>query len=199
VEALAEREHTIRIAGDSHGPSIPNHLSSDLGGQTFSSNALRDGIGFDTLSYVELHDDLFLRLVHQRRKNTGVSRERSRSRVRDASYTLDVLSSQARPDHGKRRIGRDRLIQATCFLIGAAAAAYLWAVVFGDAIPGLKSGAALDKSNSDFPNANAAFLVAVATYLTTPFAAWWFADFAAAHNHNTLKSSFHNEVFRSRR
>src|SRR5882757_5924640 len=72
---------------------------------------------------------------------------------------------------------RPQAIRAICFLAGVAAAAYLWAVLFGDAIPGLKLGAAIDNADS-LPNANLAFVAAVAVYVESPFAAWLWADFA---------------------
>ena len=59
-----------------------------------------------------------------------------------------------------------------------AAAAYLWAVIFGDAVPGLKLGQALENADS-LPNANLAVAAAVVVYTASPWAAWWWSDFAA--------------------
>jgi hypothetical protein len=79
---------------------------------------------------------------------------------------------------GVRRGSGRRLppvVQAGWFVISAVAAAYLWAVVFGDGIAGLAGSYTLDHRNySDLPNANYVFLAAVAAYLASPFlAAWW--------------------------
>ena len=76
---------------------------------------------------------------------------------------------------------RPQAIRAACFLAGVAAAACLWAVLFGDAIPGLKFGATLDNADS-LPNANLAFAAAIVIYIGSPFAAWWWAGFAATRD-----------------
>jgi hypothetical protein len=72
-------------------------------------------------------------------------------------------------------MNRVRLINGACLLAGSVAAAYLWAVIFGRALPGLKSGYALSQgSESDIPNANLAFIVAVGVFLVSPAAnTWW--------------------------
>ena len=62
-----------------------------------------------------------------------------------------------------------------------AAAAYLWAVIFGDGLHGLKLGPAIDKADS-LPNANVAFVAALVVYAASPLAAWWWADFTASRN-----------------
>jgi hypothetical protein len=78
---------------------------------------------------------------------------------------------------GEREGGRPlrpRLVQAGWFLAASAAAAYLWAVVFGDGISGLTGGYTLSQQpNSDLPNANLAFIAAVGAYLASPAFAWW--------------------------
>jgi hypothetical protein len=69
---------------------------------------------------------------------------------------------------------RPRLVQAGWFLVASAAAAYLWAVVFGDGISGLTAGYTLSQQpNSDLPKSNLAFIVAVGAYLASPAFAWW--------------------------
>ena len=76
---------------------------------------------------------------------------------------------------------RPRVIRAVCLIAGVAAAAYLWAVFFGDALHGLKLGSAIDKADS-LPNANLAFVAALVVYAASPWAAWWWADFTATRN-----------------
>jgi hypothetical protein len=66
--------------------------------------------------------------------------------------------------------GHTRVVATLCAIAGTLAAGYLWAVVFGDGIPGLKGVAALNNSDS-YPNANAAFLVALALYVASPVVA----------------------------
>jgi hypothetical protein len=58
---------------------------------------------------------------------------------------------------------------------GAVAAGYLWAVVFGDGVRGMKSVPSLDETDS-FPDANAAFLVAIVCYAGSPVVASRFGD-----------------------
>src|SRR5438876_520720 len=41
---------------------------------------------------------------------------------------------------------RPQVIRGVCFIAGVAAAAYLWAVIFGDAVPGLKLGPAIENA-----------------------------------------------------
>jgi hypothetical protein len=55
------------------------------------------------------------------------------------------------------------VIRALCAAVASAAAGYLLAVIFGNGIHGLKSGAALDNSTS-FPDANVAFIAALLAY-----------------------------------
>jgi hypothetical protein len=64
---------------------------------------------------------------------------------------------------------RVRLLSA---IVGAVAAGYLWAVLFGDGVHGLRSGPQLDDAGA-FPDANVAFLVAVACYLGSLWLAAW--------------------------
>ncbi len=69
---------------------------------------------------------------------------------------------------------RSRLVEAGWFVVAAAAAAYLWAVIFGDGISGLTDGYTLgQRPNSDLPNANLAFIAAVGAYVGSPMLAWW--------------------------
>jgi len=67
---------------------------------------------------------------------------------------------------------RPRLVQAGWFVVASAAAAYLWAVVFGDGISGLTDGYTLSqRPNWHLPNANLAFIVAVGAYVASPMLA----------------------------
>lgn len=66
-----------------------------------------------------------------------------------------------------------------CALLPSVAAGYLWAVIFGDGIHGLKSVSALNNSNS-FPDANAAFLAALFVYAAGPFLAAWLSGLLLA-------------------
>jgi hypothetical protein len=76
---------------------------------------------------------------------------------------------------------RARVIRVMCFVAASGAAAYLWAVIFGDGIPGLKDGASLWNADS-IPDANFAFVAAVAIYLfISPFSAWWWSDMSTGH------------------
>ena len=67
---------------------------------------------------------------------------------------------------------RLKLIRAGCAIASCVAAAYLWAVIFGDGIHGLKTGAGLDDS-TDYPDANLAFVVAVAVFIVSPIYYHW--------------------------
>jgi hypothetical protein len=59
-------------------------------------------------------------------------------------------------------------------VVASAAAAYLWAVGFGDGISGLTDGYTLSqRPNWNLPNANLAFIVAVGAYVASPMLAWW--------------------------
>jgi hypothetical protein len=62
-----------------------------------------------------------------------------------------------------------------CLAGAIIATAYLWAVVFGDGVHGLKDTVALNKSSS-FPDANVAFIAAVAVYFLSTMTAIWFSD-----------------------
>jgi hypothetical protein len=55
------------------------------------------------------------------------------------------------------------------------AGGYLWAVVFGHALPGLKSTPALNRSSGPLPDANVAFLVAWLGFFTSPLPLVWCA------------------------
>jgi hypothetical protein len=68
-----------------------------------------------------------------------------------------------------------RFVVFTCLLVGTVAAAYLWAVVFGHGLRGLKSSQALEKQpdSGDLPDANAAFVVALLAYFASALYAWW--------------------------
>jgi uncharacterized RDD family membrane protein YckC len=70
-----------------------------------------------------------------------------------------------------RRV-RPRLIPAGCAIAASVAAAYLWAVIFGDGIHGGKTGSALENSR-DLPNANGALIVAVGVFLASPLYYQW--------------------------
>ena len=76
---------------------------------------------------------------------------------------------------------RPQVIRGVCVIAGVAAAAYLWAVIFGDAVPGLKLGPAIESADS-LPNANLAFVAAVVVYAASAWAAWCWADFATTRN-----------------
>ena len=66
-----------------------------------------------------------------------------------------------------------RFRQALCLAGAIVAAAYLWAVVFGDGVHGLKDNAALNESSS-FPDASVA--AAVGIYFLSTMTAIWFSD-----------------------
>ena len=68
--------------------------------------------------------------------------------------------------------GRKRIVAILCAIVGTLAAGYLWAVVFGDGVPGLKGAAALNSSNS-YPDAGAAFIAALVLYVASPVLAAW--------------------------
>jgi hypothetical protein len=87
-------------------------------------------------------------------------------------YALQIQDPE--PQQGKSRCSgmfgpgswlmrHRRLVQAVCFVAAILASAYLWAVVFGDGIPGLKGVAELDRSSS-YPDADAVLVGAVALW-----------------------------------
>jgi hypothetical protein len=81
------------------------------------------------------------------------------------------LTKRAEP---KRWGSITSLVQVGWFVIAAAGAAYLWAVIFGDGISGLTDGYTLgQRPNSDLPNANVALIAAVGAYVGSPMFAWW--------------------------
>jgi hypothetical protein len=85
-------------------------------------------------------------------------------------------TSPSELDVHRERLGL-RLLRACCLVSGSLAAGYLWAVLFGDGIHGLTSGATLDhRPNADLPNANVAFVVAVLVYFASPMYAWWWTE-----------------------
>jgi hypothetical protein len=55
-------------------------------------------------------------------------------------------------------------VRFVSFIVGSVAAGYLWAVVFGDGVPGLQDSAQLDQSSS-YPNADVGFIAADALLL----------------------------------
>ena len=72
---------------------------------------------------------------------------------------------------------RVQVIRVGCLVAASLAAAYLWAVLFGDGLHGLKDSATLDRQpDSDLPNANIAFLAAVGVYIGSLFYALWSAE-----------------------
>jgi hypothetical protein len=78
---------------------------------------------------------------------------------------------------------RSRAKEALFAVAASAAAGYLWAVLFGDGLPGLKDTVGLADSDS-YPDANVAFLVAAGVYLGSPVCAVWWAD--ALHGRGAL-------------
>ena len=93
---------------------------------------------------------------------------------------VDALCYEFLPGrrHGLRfgLVIRIRLINGACLLAGSVAAAYLCAILFGDALPGLKDGYSLSQGpdSTDLPNANLAFIAAVGVFLVSPVAkTWW--------------------------
>jgi hypothetical protein len=70
---------------------------------------------------------------------------------------------------------RPQLIRAGCATASCVAAAYLWAVIFGDGIHGLKGASALENT-TDYPNANLAFIVAVGVFISSPIYYYWSTD-----------------------
>jgi hypothetical protein len=81
-----------------------------------------------------------------------------------------------------------KLLRAGCLVTGSLAGGYLWAVLFGDGIHGLTSGATLaNRPNSDLPNANVAFVVAICVYLASPMYAWWRTEWPQMYSRGLLK------------
>jgi hypothetical protein len=88
--------------------------------------------------------------------------------------------SMNRPAAPRRRLGERFGAVATravvlWYAIGAIAAAYVWAVIFGDGIAGLKSATELDRGGS-FPDANAALIAAGVVFVVAPLAGMWCAE-----------------------
>jgi hypothetical protein len=65
-----------------------------------------------------------------------------------------------------------QVVRIGCIGAGAIAAAYLWAVLVGRGLHGLVLGPGID-SQKNYPGADAAFIAALATYVGSPIAAWW--------------------------
>ena len=70
---------------------------------------------------------------------------------------------------------RPQLIRAGCATASCMAAAYLWAVIFGDGMHGLKFASALENT-TDYPNANLAFIVTVGVFISSPIYYFWSTD-----------------------
>jgi type III secretory pathway component EscT len=65
-------------------------------------------------------------------------------------------------------LANPKFTQAVSLVLGACAAAYLWAVVTGHGIAGLQGTTDLTRSDN-FPDANAAFLAAFGVLVAAPF------------------------------
>jgi hypothetical protein len=94
---------------------------------------------------------------------------------------FEVVFNREAPTHASAT--RDsptakRVLAVVCVAVGAVAATYLWAVLFGHGLSGLKDSASLDRqSNSaDYPNANIAFIAALIAFFGAGFYAWWWGD-----------------------
>jgi hypothetical protein len=95
--------------------------------------------------------------------------------------TSHVRTAAAFP--GREKLARQsnpRPIRGACALTAALAAGYLWAVVAGDGIHGLKGVDAVSNADS-FPDANVAFILCIVAYGLSPLWAAYWSDFALEH------------------